>query len=164
MGKLREAAWARSGGRCEASGRPLPTRWDLHHRRPKGMGGTSRPDTDTLPNVLALHPDVHNLKPDSVHMLRSWSEPRGYLLPQSEDHPELVPVLVHGATWAVLAGDTYAPVPQGIEWEVVWQEAGVLSLTHTLTLRTEDGARRMAEVLGEKPHVTAMVKPARLVD
>lgn len=103
MKALREAAYQRAGGRCEVSGIPLDIdTFDLHHRRPKGMGGTLRPDTDTLGNVLALHPDVHNGGPSSVHGRRGWSEERGYLLPQREALAARWPVWLHGQRWVIL--------------------------------------------------------------
>jgi len=94
---LREALWARSGGRCEVSGKPLdPDTFDAHHRRNKGMGGTCREDTDTLPNLLALDPQVHNGGPGSVHADRNGvSGPRGWLVSKLSSEPlDRVPVLV----------------------------------------------------------------------
>lgn len=80
---LREALWERSHGRCEVSGWPLDQdTFDAHHRRNKGMGGTYRLDTDTLPNLLALHPRVHNGGPGSVHDRRVASEANGWLVPK----------------------------------------------------------------------------------
>lgn len=103
---LRAALWQRSGGRCEASGLALdPDTFDAHHRRPKGMGGTYRPDTDTLPNLIALDPQVHNGGPRSVHGRRSWSEERGYLIPKHEDDVTLWPIHLHGRTWVFLLPD-----------------------------------------------------------
>jgi hypothetical protein len=115
MGTLRHAAYNRARGCCEISGRPLghvDGGWELHHRRNKGMGGTSRDDTDTLPNVLALHPDVHNGGPDSVHGRRRWSEERGYLIPKDVDDPWLWPVWLLGREWVLLtASGAYASMP-----------------------------------------------------
>lgn len=91
---LREALWHRAKGRCEVSGRPLnPDNWDAHHRRNKGMGGTSRPDTDGLGNLLALTPAVHNGGPGSVHAHRRWAEDCGWLLPKMTPVAAAVPVL-----------------------------------------------------------------------
>lgn len=103
---LREKLWMRSGGRCEVSGIPLdPLSWDAHHRRNKGMGGTYRENTDTLPNLLVTHPLVHNLRPDSVHGNPAWSAPLGYLLSKNIERPELVPVKLHGRAWVLLTAD-----------------------------------------------------------
>lgn len=78
------------------------------------MGGTYRPDTDTLPNLLALHPDVHNGPPTAVHMRRGWSEEHGYLLPQSTPLAASWPLLLFGRRWVYLlsAAPWYADVPR----------------------------------------------------
>lgn len=107
---LREQAFARCHGQCEVSGRLLDfDTFDLHHRRNKGMGGTSRPDTDTLPNLLALDPIVHNGGPDSVHADRGRSELYGWLIPKlSTEALHMVPVLVRGPAgwqWCLLGQD-----------------------------------------------------------
>jgi len=97
---LRHAAYQRAGGRCEITGQILPGgpdgEWALHHRRLKGMGGTNRPATHTLPNVLALTHEIHNLATRSVHLDPAWSRPRGYLLRQDQI-PRLEPILLLGA-------------------------------------------------------------------
>jgi hypothetical protein len=106
--KLSEALWKRSGGFCEVSGRPLHFEtFDRHHRRPRGMGGTSQPMTDSLPNLIALDPEVHNGAPWSVHQKPSWSRPRGYLLPKSFSDEQMLeaPMLYHGKIWVVLGQD-----------------------------------------------------------
>lgn len=103
--KIREALWKRSEGRCEVSGRPLdPDTFDSHHRRLKGMGGTYRPLTDSLCNLLALDPQVHNGGPSSVHQNSVWSRPRGYLLSAHvpDDAMAATPVLYRGKVWVIL--------------------------------------------------------------
>lgn len=110
--KLREALWLRSGGHCEVSGLPLRfDGFDAHHRRPKGMGGTYRPDTDTLPNLLALDPAVHNGGPGSVHADRPWSEDRGWLLPKGTALALSWPVWLWQRRWVVLTPEgAYRPL------------------------------------------------------
>lgn len=50
----------RAKKRCEVTGLWLgDTDGQLHHRRPRQAGGTKRPDTNTPPNLLLLHPDMH---------------------------------------------------------------------------------------------------------
>ena len=117
----REPLWERCGGLCEVSGRPLDfDTFDMHHRRNKGMGGTDRPDVDELWNLLALHPDVHNGGPQSVHGRRQWSEARGYLVPKHVNEVILWPVYLHGLMpahvqrWVLLAGvPRYYNLPSG---------------------------------------------------
>lgn len=106
-GRIRDALWERSGGRCEVSGVPLDRHtFDAHHRRNKGMGGTDRPDRDALSNLLALDPVVHNGGPLSVHGRRGWSQPRGYLLSKLDPRPAAAhPVRLHGVRWVWLTDD-----------------------------------------------------------
>jgi hypothetical protein len=107
---LRELLWTRCAGLCEVSGRRLDfDTFDLHHRRNKGMGGTSRLDTDTPPNLLALDPQVHNGGNGSVHAGRRRSEEYGWLIPKLSAEPlHMVPALLRtpaGWRWFLLAED-----------------------------------------------------------
>lgn len=122
--KLREDLWNRSGGYCEISGRPLDQEtFDAHHRRLKGMGGTYRPLTDSLVNLLALDPEVHNGAPWSVHQNSLWSRPRGYLLSAhiADEVLEISPVLYRGKDWLLLAEDgrllRLLPSTQRAQWQ-----------------------------------------------
>lgn len=103
--EITEVLWARSEGFCEVSGRALDREtFDRHHRRPKSMGGTYRPLTDSLVNLLALDPEVHNGTPWSVHQRPTWSRPRGYLLSSHVDDDAMAatPVLYRGRDWVIL--------------------------------------------------------------
>lgn len=103
---IREQLWERSGGRCEVSGQPLRLAdFDAHHRRNKGMGGTSRPDVHDVDNLLALSPVIHNGGPQSVHGRRRWSEARGYLIPKHRSDPGMQPVWLFGQRWVLLGKD-----------------------------------------------------------
>lgn len=94
------------------SGVPLdPDTFDVHHRRNKGMGGTSRPNVDALPNLLMTDPVVHNGGPQSVHGRRDWSEEFGYLVPKRVQSPGMWPVKIRGQFWAVLLSNgLYLPI------------------------------------------------------
>lgn len=65
------------------------------------MGGTYRLDTDTLPNLLALDPLVHNGGVGSVHSNRNTSEEFGWLLPLDKGDPRTWPVLLRRG-WVLL--------------------------------------------------------------
>lgn len=114
----RNAVWDRAKGLCEITGAPLGPResdgWECHHRRNKGMGGTSRDNADDLSNLLALTPKIHNGGPRSVHGSRTWAEEHGYLIPKHAPHPGLWPVKLLGRYWVILGDDgQYYPLPAG---------------------------------------------------
>jgi hypothetical protein len=86
--------------------------FDAHHRRNKGMGGTSRPDRDSLPNLLALDPLVHNGGPRSVHARRQAAQERGLLVPKHVDEVITWPVELWSGRWVLLTEDgRYLDVP-----------------------------------------------------
>lgn len=121
-GELRALLWTRCDGRCEVSGRPLDFEtFDAHHRRPKGMGGTYREDTDQVGNLLALDPEVHNDAPWSVHQRPSWSRPRGYLLSGSVEIAVEEPVLYRGRAWVVLDDHGGCPELSGRSQRHLWK-------------------------------------------
>lgn len=111
--KVREALWRRAHGRCEITGIPVTYEgFDAHHRRNKGMGGTSRPDRDWLSNLLCLDPLVHNGGPRSVHARRKWAEKNGYLVPKNVEWASMIPIRLCGRIWVYLTDDgQYAPPP-----------------------------------------------------
>lgn len=109
---LRRAAWQREGGRCLLTGAPLgepdSDDWELHHRRPFGMGGTGRADQDSLPNVIAVAHHVHA----GIHGNPHWSGPLGLLLPKEGERsdPTAVPVRTWRG-WVFLTPDgDYVPL------------------------------------------------------
>jgi len=116
LSRQRAALWERCDGLCEVSGRPLDYEtFDMHHRRNKGMGGTSRPNTDALYNLLALDPEIHNGGPTSVHGRRDWSEANGFLIPKNADYPQQWPVKLRARWWVLLpATPGYVPIPRSL--------------------------------------------------
>jgi hypothetical protein len=92
LSEKRPQLWQRCQGLCEVSGQPIQyDEFDMHHRRRKGMGGTSRPDRDSIENLLAVHSDVHHI---AVH-----GQPR-------------YPVWLRGQCWVLLGADgNYWPLP-----------------------------------------------------
>lgn len=90
----------RSGQRCEArtpaclgssSGKSGPGGYltdlsrrqvSIHHRRPRGMGGTDRPDTNTLANLMLICGDGVRGCHGWLESYRTIAEARGYLVPK----------------------------------------------------------------------------------
>ena len=85
---VRQFIFARSEGFCEvmASGCELAAT-EIHHRRPRAMGGTNRPETNYASNGLAICRRCH-LKCESS---RNWARDNGFILLQSDD-PAKTPV------------------------------------------------------------------------
>ena len=86
--KVRQQIVERSSGRCEvmASGCTF-TAQEIHHRRPRGMGGTNRGNTNAAVNGLACCLACHR----RIESDRDWAYGRGFLVRQNVD-PATVPV------------------------------------------------------------------------
>lgn len=79
---------------------------DIHHRRPRGMGGTRRPDTDQPPNGVLLCRTCHVW----VEANRADATAEGWLVGQSTD-PATVPVWRHRSWWLLDDGGWTATDP-----------------------------------------------------
>lgn len=93
-----ELVLSRSGGSCEimSSGCTLVAEHH-HHRRPKGLGGTRRPESQYASNCLHCCTRCH-LK---IHAMPTWARDNGFLVRQT-DNPAVVPMWwrcnIHGDT------------------------------------------------------------------
>ena len=103
---VRDLIVARSQGMCEICGFAVPEQ--IHHRRPRGSGGTRRPETNEAANGLAACSACHAL----VESRRTFALDRGWLVPPNHA-PDHVPVVYQG-NWALLTDDgaVFRP-PQG---------------------------------------------------
>jgi hypothetical protein len=61
---------------------------EIHHRRPRGMGGTKRQESGTAANGLFVHPKCHAM----AESQRNTALANGWLVSQTAE-PEDVPVL-----------------------------------------------------------------------
>lgn len=80
---------ARSGGVCEVCGASRAV--ERHHRRPRGMGGSSLGSTNRASNALHACGGCHRL----IEANRALSYLTGWLVPNGKD-PSLFPVLRRG--------------------------------------------------------------------
>lgn len=80
----------RADGRCEYCGETFSD-MQYHHRRPRGMGGTRRADTNTAAAGLYLCGEHHRV----VESHRAWALSHGFLVRQSET-PSDAPILRRG--------------------------------------------------------------------
>jgi 5-methylcytosine-specific restriction protein A len=98
-----EAIHRRSNGRCEMDGLACAHGRHVHHRKPRGMGG-STDDPHRPENLLVIHPNCHLLR---VERDRSEAFFFGWLVRRGED-PLFVPVFTHQG-WVYLRGGEYRP-------------------------------------------------------
>lgn len=111
----RDIVWARAGGRCELCGGSLAgvQGFSVHHRLPRRMGGSRRPDLNTPANLILLCGSGTTGCHGRIESRREQAYDEGMLLHDGQD-PATVPVLLAcpGDTWprlVLLATDgTYA--------------------------------------------------------
>lgn len=86
---VRARVMARSGGFCEVR---TPRCWDeasqIHHRRPRGLGGSRNPATGQASNALAVCTACHDHLETAE---RAEALDRGWIVRQGQD-PSMVPV------------------------------------------------------------------------
>ena len=86
--KTRDLIHHRAKGKCEKCGIPLPGGLaQIHHRRPRGMGGTNRKETASAANGLYVHLKCHM----DIESNRTAALDNGWLVPQVAE-PKDVPV------------------------------------------------------------------------
>lgn len=98
-----EAVIARSGGCCERCG---STAQQIHHRTPRGMGGTKDPAIHHPTNLLHLCAACHGW----VEVNRSAAMAHGWLVSRYQD-PATAPVYRWGQWWTVTATELLANRP-----------------------------------------------------
>lgn len=96
--RVRDLVTERANGACERCGMAAPA-YQLHHRRPRGMGGSSREDTNTPANALLVCVGCHS----DIEANRDDAYKYGWLVHQSHD-PVAVKVLRRGE-WVRLANN-----------------------------------------------------------
>jgi 5-methylcytosine-specific restriction protein A len=92
--QVRRIIHERAQGFCERCGGELG--FEIHHRRPRGAGGTRRPESNLPSNGLLLCPKSHR----RIESHRAEAYEHGWLVRQTDD-PATVPLLYRG-TWVVL--------------------------------------------------------------
>lgn len=114
---VRQLIKDRSGGCCERCGKTITGHYSIHHRKPRGMGGTRDPKANSPANLVLLCGSATT--PDGCHTgverFREAAVATGYIVPQS-GNPELVPIKL-ASGWYFLRPDgaklpTVRPVPE----------------------------------------------------
>lgn len=106
----RRAVHDRAAGHCErcAMTTTVP---HLHHRRPKGLGGSSRADRHAVSNLVQLCPTCHQ----QVHANPAMSAEDGWIVPRSSGlEPAEVPIvnLLGSSAWLDDTGQYLLEAPE----------------------------------------------------
>jgi 5-methylcytosine-specific restriction enzyme A len=104
--RVRDIITRRSDGACERCGLAAPA-YQLHHRRCRGMGGSSRDDTNQPANGFTVCISCHN----HIESNREEALFAGWLVRQGHD-PATVPVMRRGE-WVLLDNDGYYTPAEG---------------------------------------------------
>ena len=85
---------ARAGGICEVCGEKPTRDYSIHHRRPRGMGGTRSPAVNSPANLMYVcgsgTTGCHGL----IESDRKWAASLGYLVRSGQD-PVEEPIVLH---------------------------------------------------------------------
>lgn len=115
--KTRELIVTRDDARCKRCGRGVyPGSYSIHHRRARGMGGSSDPATNSAANGVVLCGSGTTGCHGWVEAHRDTSRQLGFLVYQGHD-PATVPVCDYLSRWLLLDNDgdqTEVPAPK--EW------------------------------------------------
>lgn len=104
--EVRKQIQERSKGRCEVCG-SLALYHQIHHRRPRGMGGSTDEACGTAANGIWVHPSCHQ----KIESNREQALLKGWLVPQGQN-PAEVPFKKYNQ-WVLLGDDgTISPSPQ----------------------------------------------------
>lgn len=100
--EVREQIVGRDGGRCVRCGMPVPAgEGSIHHRRPRGMGGTRRRGAGLASNGLLLCGSGTTGCHGWVESHREEARRLGMLVPLSGD-PVMSPVRYWDGEWYML--------------------------------------------------------------
>lgn len=98
--KVRAIIEGRAEGRCEAMFSPVCNGRveELHHRRPRGAGGTKAPAVNRAANALAVCQPCHQL----IESQRAAARAAGFLVSLHETHPAQIAVLYRNSRLVIL--------------------------------------------------------------
>lgn len=85
--KVRDKIKTRAHGSCEVCGFTIGYSAQIHHRRPRGMGGSRSEQSGSISNGLFIHPKCHA----QIESDRNKAMSMGFLIYQGDD-PGKVPV------------------------------------------------------------------------
>ena len=91
---------AREDRNCAVCGLRIDGKGQIHHRKPRRMGGSGN-RLDTLSNMVLLHPSCHL---QHVEQHRTRAHQNGWLLTANQD-PESTPLMYMLNGWVYLTDD-----------------------------------------------------------
>jgi hypothetical protein len=94
---VRELVQARAQARCERCGRSDALRWSIHHRKPRGMGGSKDPMMNSPCNLILLCGSGTEGCHGWVEVNRTIGYEEGLLVHRWDD-PEEIPVTLRYGT------------------------------------------------------------------
>ena len=105
----------RDGYRCVRCGTPIEgdrgVHWSLHHRAPRGMGGTRRPEVNSPSNLIPLCGSGVTGCHGFVESHRAEALDAGWLVSRHTDPAKKALLVNHSSRWVYLAPDfTYSEV------------------------------------------------------
>ena len=100
------AVLARDGYRCVRCGTPIEgergVAWSVQHRRPRGMGGSRRADTNSSVNLLAVCGSGTTGCHGHMESHRAEALMNGWLVRQAADPAGAAVLVEHGSRWVYL--------------------------------------------------------------
>lgn len=103
---VRIAVGCRANDACERCGVFIDEGLQIHHRKPRRMGGSRDPLIGSVSNLVLLCSECH-LRGVELHRLQAYRD--GYLLHAGDD-PQKVPVKIYGRGYVLLTAEgAYAP-------------------------------------------------------
>jgi 5-methylcytosine-specific restriction protein A len=104
--KVRDLVFQRDGSACVVCRDTYQLQ--VHHRRPRGAGGTQRPESNEAANLVVVCLTHHSW----LESQRELARQRGYLVPQHAN-PEDVPIVWCGVHVYLRADGSVEPVDEG---------------------------------------------------
>jgi hypothetical protein len=94
----------RAQGRCERCGGSQGFGWSVHHRQPRGMGGSRLASANGVANLMLLCGSGTTGCHGEVESRRKQAVAEGYIVPRP-GVPETTPVNYRGQGWHLLTAD-----------------------------------------------------------
>lgn len=119
---VRHAVLERAAYRCELCGHLIGREFSLHHRRPRRMGGTRRPDTNEPQNLLLLCGSGTTGCHGWIESHRRHGYDTGIILYDRDDPAEFPFQDKTGTWWTLTPEGTKHPINPPTETGVGWND------------------------------------------